>query len=414
MRDIINIALNDLRRTFADRSIWINLLIVPIIMTVVIGMANGGGGGTTRYYVDVLSDPSAGDYAAGFMTLLKQEGGEQFIICDLRNAGSAAEGCGLSDIAADADLRKLAEDRIDSTTTTGAILLPAGFTDTLLSGGSAKIDVLGKGGLNAPTIVQEKVDAVLTRLNGSILAARVAVEQKNPAAADRAAFYQQVYTAAESIWATDPVRIEEQTNTATASSSGNAFGQSAPGMGAMFVMINALGLATIFIQERQTYTLQRLLTMPLPKWKILGGKLLARYVLGLFMFGVLITVGTFFGVRWGDWLGVIATVMLYTLAVTAIALAFSTLVKTTEQAAGIALLLSLTLAPLGGAWWPLSIVPQWMQTIGHFSPVAWSQDAFAKLVYYGGGLVDILPQLGVLLLIAVVFFAFGISRFKFE
>lgn len=413
MRDIINIALNDLRRTFADRSILINILVVPIIMTVVIGMVNGSSD-STRYYVDVLSDPSAGEYATGFVALLKQEGGDQFIVCDLRDPASAAEGCGLKDIAPDADLRKLAEDRINDTATTGAVLLPAGFTEALLAGNAAKIDVLGKGGLNAPTIVQEKVDAVLTRMNGSILAARVAVEQKNPAEADRAAFYQQVYAAAENIWATDPVRIEEQTNSAVATSGGNGFGQSAPGMGAMFVMINALGLATIFIQERQTYTLQRLLTMPLPKWKILGGKLLARYVLGLFMFGVLITVGTFFGVRWGNWLGVIATVMLYTLAVTAIALAFSTLVKTIGQAEGIALLLSLTLAPLGGAWWPLSIVPSWMQTIGHFSPVAWSQDAFAKLVYYGAGLVDILPQLVVLLIIALVFFAFGVSRFKFE
>ena len=50
----------------------------------------------------------------------------------------------------------------------------------------------------------------------------------------------------------------------------------------------------------------------------------------------------------------------------------------------LAVLLSLTLAPLGGAWWPLEIVPAWMQAIGHVSPVAWAMDAYRSLTFYGG------------------------------
>jgi ABC-2 type transport system permease protein len=226
-----------------------------------------------------------------------------------------------------------------------------------------------------------------------------------------------VYTAAETIWASDPVKIDEQTNAVAngaATSNSNGFGQSAPGMGAMFVLINALGLATLFIEERRAGTLQRLLVLPIPKWTLLAGKLLARYVLCLIVFGVLIGVGSAFGVRWGNWPGVIATMLVYALAATAMALAFSTLVRSQGQAAGIALLLSLTLAPLGGAWWPLDIVPEWMRVVGHISPIAWSQDAFQQLVYYNGTLITVLPQLGVLLLFTVAFFVFGITRFKYE
>jgi ABC-2 type transport system permease protein len=107
-------------------------------------------------------------------------------------------------------------------------------------------------------------------------------------------------------------------------------------------------------------------------------------------------------------------ILVYTLAVTAMALALSTVVRTQVQSAGVALLISLTLAPLGGAWWPLSIVPAWMQTLGKISPIAWSQEAFNQMIFNGAHLIDILPYVGVLLVFAVVFFAFGVSRFKYE
>lgn len=416
MREILNIALNDLRNSFAQRGVWINLVAVPIVMTIVIGLVNGGSGSRT-YVVDLLSDPASGAYATRFVELLQQEGGAGFVICDVRQAASQAEDCGLKDVSTDTDLRALVEQRVKDSNSIGAVMLPANFTDDLLANKSVKLELLGKGGLNAPQIVRQKVDAVLTRMNGAILAARVAVEQAKPDAVTRTDFYDKVYAAAEAIWASDPVKIEEQTNaqvTAGATSGSNGFGQSAPGMGGMFVLMNALGLATLFIEERQTGTLQRLLILPIPKWTLLAGKLLARYVMCLIVFVILIGVGTAFGVRWGDWPGVIATVLVLVLAATAISLAFSTMVRTQGQAAGIALLLSLTLAPLGGAWWPLSIVPEWMRTVGHISPIAWSQDAFQQLLYYHGTLSTILPQLGVLLLFAVVFFAIGLMRFRYE
>jgi ABC-2 type transport system permease protein len=107
-------------------------------------------------------------------------------------------------------------------------------------------------------------------------------------------------------------------------------------------------------------------------------------------------------------------VLTFTLAATALGLALATVVRTSAQAQGISLLMGLTLAPLGGAWWPLEIVPDFMRIIGHISPIAWAMDAFHELMWYDGTLVDILPMLGVLLGMAVVFFAWGALMFKYE
>ena len=117
----------------------------------------------------------------------------------------------------------------------------------------------------------------------------------------------------------------------------------------------------------RTWTLQRLAVMPISRAQILGGKLLARFAdrdarirASCSRFGFLL------GVRYGnDPLAILLLMVTFTLAVTALTLALTTLLHNEGQARGIGLFLTLTLAPLGGAWWPLDIVPQCMRTVGH-------------------------------------------------
>jgi len=99
---------------------------------------------------------------------------------------------------------------------------------------------------------------------------------------------------------------------------------------------------------------------------------------------------------------------------TALALTLATRVTSEGQANGLRNLIGLTLAPLGGAWWPLEIVPTFMQRIGHLSPVAWVMDGFQKLLFNQGNFVDVLPEIGILLAIALVFFAIGIRGFRVQ
>jgi len=120
-------------------------------------------------------------------------------------------------------------------------------------------------------------------------------------------------------------------------------------------------------------------------------------------------------VEWGDNVpGIALIVLAYTLTATALGVALATVARTSAQANNLTLLFGLTLSPLGGAWWPLEIVPDFMKLIGHLTPVAWGMDAFGKLMYYGGTVADIAPMLGVLLGLAALFFAFGVWRFRYE
>jgi ABC-2 type transport system permease protein len=70
-------------------------------------------------------------------------------------------------------------------------------------------------------------------------------------------------------------------------------------------------------------------------------------------------------------------------------------------------MLGLGLAALGGSMVPLEIFSPTMRTVAHITPHAWANDGFAELVRHGGNVLDIAPQLGVLLGYAAVLFLAG-------
>jgi ABC-2 type transport system permease protein len=154
--------------------------------------------------------------------------------------------------------------------------------------------------------------------------------------------------------------------------------------------------------------------MPLRPSSILGGKLSGRFILGIVQFLVVFAVGFLVGMRLGDsLLGLLMIMASFTLAMTAISYALGTYVFTEPQAESLTQLLVLTLAPLGGAWWPLEITPRALQVIGHLSPVAWAMDGFQDLILRGSGASAVLPETLVLLGFAIVFGILGARRFRY-
>ena len=210
-------------------------------------------------------------------------------------------------------------------------------------------------------------------------------------------------------------QLSEQDVGETDSGLQEGLGQSIPGMGSMFVMLTVFGGMTTLVVEKKQWTLQRIATMPISRGQLLGGKILARFVLGVLQFSVVFIVGIIASIHFGDDLIALLLIMIsYTLAVTALSFAVGTRVKNETQASGLSLLLAITLAPLGGAWWPMEIVPDYMSIIGHISPIAWAMDGFNALIFENGDLASVLIPILVLLAIALLSFGLGIWRFRYD
>jgi ABC-2 type transport system permease protein len=132
-------------------------------------------------------------------------------------------------------------------------------------------------------------------------------------------------------------------------------------------------------------------------------------------FLIVFALGILLSVNFGrDPLALLLTMVAFALCSAALTFAISTLLRREMQGWAMVNLLGLTLAPLGGAWWPLDVVPDFMRTVGHLSPVAWAMDSFQLLIFENATLADIAGNLAILLAAAVVLFAVAIWRFKYE
>jgi ABC-2 type transport system permease protein len=417
MRKILQIALNDLRVIFADRSIYLNLILIPIGLALAVGYANGAGSSgsasPTRELVDLIdADNSATSkqFAESLRALLPDAR-----LCPLDN--TADDACGLNGATLDA---ALAETRLKAKTSAAMLAIPAGFGAQLMSGANASVVYRSDEDANAPSARLEAVQTAAQHVGGSIAAAKIGTDAlaSLPAlSADKARLTETINQKAAALWAQNPVAVKtvESAMSVSEQSANTGFSQSFPGMASMYVMFAVFPAMAAFMEERRNWTLQRLITMPLRRSEVLGGKLLARFVMGMIQFAIMFGFGLLIGVRFGgSALGIIVVMAAYTACITALALALTTLLKNGGQARGLTLFLTLTLAPLGGAWWPLEIVPGWMQTVGHISPLAWAMDGFNMLIFHGGGLGALLLPVGVLIAAAVALFAFGVARFQYE
>jgi ABC-2 type transport system permease protein len=174
--------------------------------------------------------------------------------------------------------------------------------------------------------------------------------------------------------------------------------------------------AVSLLKERESGTLRRLVTAPISKPEIIGGKIASTFSRGFVQLTVLMAFGhVAFGLDLGSsMVALIVLISAITLASTGLGLLVAVLVTTKDQADSVSNMIVLIMSAIGGSWWPLFIEPQFMQDLARLTITAWAMEGFYDLFYFDLGLAGILKEVGVLLLMAILFFGVAISRFRFE
>jgi len=192
--------------------------------------------------------------------------------------------------------------------------------------------------------------------------------------------------------------------------------QNVPGYTIFGVFFIMQPLALSIYEEKSSGTFRRLQAAPLSRAALLLGKLVPFFIINLIQMATMFAVGVLvFHISLGNdpW-ALLLVAAATALAANGMGLMITALAKTREQMGGLASLLSVTLAAVGGMMVPTFIMPDAMQLISKITPHAWALKGFQDVIVRGMGTAEVLPNVGVLLIFAAVFFAIAMWRFRFD
>ena len=194
----------------------------------------------------------------------------------------------------------------------------------------------------------------------------------------------------------------------------NASNFTLPGYLTMFVFFAAALSSEAIARERRNHTLERLLSNGVRREGIIFGKLMGTAFLGSLQISVMWIVGIFaFRIDLGaSPVAVILISVLMVIASSSFGVLIASFIQEAKSASMAGVLASLTLAPIGGCWWPLFITPDWMQTLAKITPHGWANTAFNKLMLFGAEFADVTAEMLALLVFAVLFVAVALWRFR--
>ena len=173
---------------------------------------------------------------------------------------------------------------------------------------------------------------------------------------------------------------------------------------AIFFIIVPLSIN--MVKEKSQGTFVRLRTNPVSYSIVLAGKTVVFLMVCLIQFFLMVLIGVYlFPVLGLPTLAVSGKLFLAFLvalfsglAAVGLGLLLGTVAKSQEQAAPFGATFVVVLAALGGVWVPVFMLPNFMQFISNLSPMNWGLNAFYDVFLRNGGLLEILPEIGLLFL----------------
>lgn len=370
----LSIAAVNLRRTARDRTNLFFMVLFPLLLIMVLGIAFGGDYAPRVAVVAPDGAPLAGRLVADL---------EETPGIDVRRVDEEAE----------------ARRDVEQGRATAVLTLPEDYDSALRAGREVRVRYVSRADETAQQ-VRALVAAVVDRQASRLAVAGALVEEL------RIGFDGALEAADAAATAVPDIEVETTTvGEAVFPEELDQFDISAPGMLLLFIFITSLTASTALIETRELGVSRRMYASPAPVRSIVAGEALGRVSVALVQ-GLVIMLGSalLFGVTWGDPVAAVALMLVFAFTAGGAGMLLGALGTSVQQAVAIGLLVALGAGALGGAMMPLEFFPPTMYAVAHVTPHAWAAEGFAVLVRHGGGLADILTEIAVLLGYGAVLF----------
>lgn len=398
MKKIFAIAWKDALVRFGSSSELLFFIILPIVFTFL--LAGGTPQGNEDPRIGLLVVDAAN-------TAISQQ-----VIDELENSTA---------VRPELVTRDEAQSQFDDRRASAVFIIPAGIGIEALQNGSAEVELLQQPNNLDATIAERAILTSIRKVSSAISAAQNAVNQreaKQPFASDaeKQDYFESSLELAQSIQAAAPQRVSVVEGTTEDQVEYDPRANSSAGQLITWVFIPLFGISALFAYERQQGTLRRLLTTPSHKATFLLGTISGQVAMALVQMLLLVGFGILvMKLNWGrEPLALFLILFASALAAAAFGTTMGTFIKTEGQASGLSVMFGMVFALMGGCWYPLEFFPPAIQNAVKVLPTTWAMQGMLDLVLRGGGLQNVLPEVGVLLGFALIFFSVGVWRFRFE
>ena len=176
-----------------------------------------------------------------------------------------------------------------------------------------------------------------------------------------------------------------------------------------------MGFGVALVQEKTWGTMTRLVTAPLTRMQILGGKaagcFFALFVVMsiLFVFARLV-----FDVPIDYPLKVLLALVCVSSGFVGLMMFLAAIGKTERGMASLGWGVMMVFAMFGGAMIPLFMMPDWMITVSNFSPVKWAILSFEGATWREFSYSELMMPLGIMLAMGIILFFAGARMLKLE
>ncbi|MBT2660111.1 ABC transporter permease [Bacillus sp. ISL-45] len=214
--------------------------------------------------------------------------------------------------------------------------------------------------------------------------------------------------------AREPLEISSRVIQKEESKTGSV-GMLAIGFTIMFMMFGISGAASTILDEKIGGTWQRLLTSPTTKVQVMTGYLFSYFLMGAIQLIVLmIVMYLIYGSKWGNLFYFVPFAALVIITIVGFGLMMASIVKTRQQASALSAVLIVSTCMLGGVYWPIEIVPEFMQQIAKAVPQSWMITGFREIVSGSLYLPALRNSTLVLLVFSLLFFTIGLKKMKYD
>ncbi len=187
-------------------------------------------------------------------------------------------------------------------------------------------------------------------------------------------------------------------------------------LGFTLLSLGIFGPVNVFPRLKEKGVLRRYHTTTLKVWQYFTGNVISNAFVGILAVAIMFLVAVLvfdLNMR-GDYLSFAAVVIIGVTTLFGIGLAVGGWAKNEKQAAPLAQLITFPMMFLSGVFFPVFLMPEWLQSITRFIPLTPIVDSIRLVVTEGQSLLDLGPQLAIISGWIVVVYVLAFRVFRWE